>query len=105
MIAPGRIDGNVVPTAIAAEHPSARMAGVEITAPPTPKLPDMTPVATPASAVNASRSSPESTLMPRGAGFSGSCRGRCWGSLRLRRWHANCRCAIGKLGPATTRCN
>jgi hypothetical protein len=54
-MAPGKIEGSVVPTASAAEHPKARIAGVEITAPPTPKVPDMTPVATPASAVRASR--------------------------------------------------
>jgi len=54
-MAPGKIEGNVVPTASAAEQPSARIAGVEITAPPTPKVPDIMPVATPASAVRTSR--------------------------------------------------
>jgi hypothetical protein len=59
-MAPGKIDGNVVPTASAAEQPSARIAGVEITAPPTPKVPDIKPVAIPAISVNASRNKPVS---------------------------------------------
>jgi hypothetical protein len=54
-MAPGKIEGSVVPTASAAEQPNARIAGVEMTAPPTPKVPDITPVATPASAVRTSR--------------------------------------------------
>ena len=61
LTAPGMIDGSVVPTATAADAPSTRMAGVEITAPPTPNAPDMTPVATPARTVSASRSGPGST--------------------------------------------
>ena len=54
-MAPGKIEGSVVPTASAAEQPNARIAGVEMTAPPTPKVHDITPVATPASAVRTSR--------------------------------------------------
>jgi len=55
VIAPGKIDGKVVPTAKAAEQPRALIAGVDMTAPPTPKVPDIKPVATPARAVNTSR--------------------------------------------------
>ena len=62
-MAPGKIDGSVVPTASAAEQPKARIAGVEITAPPTPKVPDITPVAMPANAVSASRNMPASTKL------------------------------------------
>ena len=60
LAAPGMIDGSVVPTATAADAPSARIAGVEITAPPTPKRPDMVPVATPVRTVSTSRSGPGS---------------------------------------------
>src|SRR5207248_2704803 len=49
------IDGNVVPTATNAEAPSARMPGVEIVAPPTPKAADMMPVTTPRAIVRTSR--------------------------------------------------
>ena len=54
----GRIDGSVVPMAMVADAPRARMAGVEITAPPTPKAADSTPVKTPATSVSASRRMP-----------------------------------------------
>ena len=54
----GRIDGSVVPTATNAEAPRARMAGVEIVAPPTPNAADMTPVITPAATVRTSRRRP-----------------------------------------------
>ena len=59
-MAPGKIEGSVVPTASAAEQPNARIAGVEMTAPPTPKVPDITPVAMPASVVKTSRRMPAS---------------------------------------------
>ena len=62
LTAPGTIEGSVVPTATAAEAPSRRMAGVEITAPPTPNAPDIIPVATPARTVRPSRSGPGSTI-------------------------------------------
>ena len=45
----GRIDGSVEPTAWSGVAPSARTAGVEITAPPTPNMPDKMPVSTPTS--------------------------------------------------------
>ena len=60
VIAPGRSDGNVVPIAIAAVQPSARIAGVLMTAPPTPNVPDMIPVPIPATMVSASRRIPGS---------------------------------------------
>ncbi len=50
--ADGMIDGNVEPTPSSGEAPSARIAGVETTAPPTPNIPDSTPVAMPASIVS-----------------------------------------------------
>src|SRR5688572_15414078 len=56
----GRIDGSVVPTASVAGSPSARIAGVDTTAPPTPKAAESTPVPTPASSVSTSRSGPAS---------------------------------------------
>src|SRR5688500_10372870 len=55
------MDGSVVPTATAAVAPRARMAGVEITAPPTPKAAERMPVITPAATVSTSRSGPGST--------------------------------------------
>src|SRR4051812_24355125 len=42
------IEGSVLPTASRFVAPSARIAGVEITAPPTPNVPDRTPVKKPA---------------------------------------------------------
>src|SRR5881398_1995853 len=57
----GKMDGSVVPTASNADAPRPRMAGVEMVAPPTPKAPDSTPVATPAPTVRTSRSGPAST--------------------------------------------
>src|SRR6059036_3803717 len=54
------MDGRVVPTASWADAPRARMAGVEMVAPPTPKAPDSTPVATPAPMVRTSRTGPAS---------------------------------------------
>jgi hypothetical protein len=60
------IEGRVVPTATAADAPSNRMAGVEMTAPPTPNAPDIIPVAIPARRVRPSRSGPGSTLNPDG---------------------------------------
>ena len=47
----GRIEGSVEPTASSGVAPSARTAGVEITAPPTPNMPDKIPVTTPTSSV------------------------------------------------------
>ena len=40
----GMIDGKVDPTASSGVAPSARTAGVEITAPPTPNMPERMPV-------------------------------------------------------------
>ncbi len=46
------IDGSVEATAATGDAPSARMAGVDTTAPPTPNMPESTPVAKPAMAVS-----------------------------------------------------
>ena len=51
LIADGMIDGSVDPTASSGVAPRARIAGVETTAPPTPNIPDSTPVATPTTSV------------------------------------------------------
>src|SRR6266849_8751826 len=47
----GKIDGRVEPIAWSAVAPRARMAGVDMTAPPMPNMPDSTPVTTPTSTV------------------------------------------------------
>ena len=57
----GMIDGSVVPTATNADAPRARIPGVEIVAPPTPKAADMMPVTTPRATVRTSRGSPGSS--------------------------------------------
>ncbi len=56
----GKIEGRVVPTARSAGTPSARMAGVDTTAPPTPNEADSTPVPTPTMTVSTSLSGPGS---------------------------------------------
>lgn len=43
--------GRVVPTAWSGVAPSTRIPGVEITAPPTPNMPESRPVASPRSSV------------------------------------------------------
>src|SRR5438105_10815211 len=50
--------GSVVPTATKAEAPRARIPGVVMVAPPTPKAPDRTPDSTPTSRVRTSRAGP-----------------------------------------------
>jgi hypothetical protein len=59
-IAPGRIDGRVVPTATRGAAPSARSPGLETIAPPIPNRALSTPVTSPSSRVRASRSGPAS---------------------------------------------
>ena len=51
LTADGITDGMVDPTASSGVAPRARIAGVDTTAPPTPNIPDSTPVATPAASV------------------------------------------------------
>jgi len=48
----GMIDGSVDPTASIGDAPSERIPGVEITAPPTPNIPESAPVANPRSRVS-----------------------------------------------------
>jgi hypothetical protein len=45
------MDGRVDPTASSGVAPKARIAGVDTTAPPTPNMPESTPVANPATRV------------------------------------------------------
>src|SRR5439155_4066410 len=49
------IDGSVDPTACSGVAPRARIAGVDTTAPPTPNVPESTPVASPAANVSSVR--------------------------------------------------
>src|SRR5438552_2477862 len=54
-MADGMIDGSVEPTACSGVAPRARITGVDTTAPPTPNMPESTPVASPAANVSSVR--------------------------------------------------
>ena len=54
---PGMMAGSVVPMAVCVEAPSARILGVEITAPLMPNRPETSPVATPTATVNVTQRS------------------------------------------------
>src|SRR2546421_10929409 len=58
-------DGSVDPTPASGVAPRARIAGVDTTAPPTPNMPDSTPVPTPASSVRIVRHGSDISLLDR----------------------------------------